>query len=258
MTPITQDQVAERIAAGNLYAPNYRSVLERRLAATLPSAGRMVLVLIDELITAGGALHAKELAGRRGLSRYTWYRAITRAVDLSLVDIDESGHVLALRADWEAWTAKIAPKMPTYGVGLRRAVTDLNRKEKAINRATAGGAAPPAWAERWQETINHRRPALDRAAVAYHQRLADLVDRADLKALIDPHRVTSTAPATPVDKALKRLTPKGTVHTGGNRLRYSEMPDHVMAEDIYPDDELELLADLAHYRAQAYASGLEA
>lgn len=243
LTPLTADQVAERVAMGQPYGHNYRRVLDRRLAAIIPSAGRMVLVLLDELQHAGAPLAVRDLADRRGRSRFTWRRAVDRALELSLVAEEEDGR-LTVRADWEEWIARLETEMPTAGTRRRRAIADCDRRLQACERMREKlklepGHRPPAWVEQWESQAADlkRRIAATEASESIRRRWAEEgmgegVVRPGNSGFWDlKRRVTAS----------ERVRPAGPVHDGPNgRVLYEQ----------FDEDEAEILLDLATYRAQ--------
>jgi len=123
LSNITQDELDERNALRD--KPMRMNVtLRRRLAASLPSAGPGVLILIDALARLGGQATAAELMEATHKKKWSVSRYLKRAADLDLVEYD--GSIAQLRDDWSDWTDSIAPFMPTADVGALRQITNAN------------------------------------------------------------------------------------------------------------------------------------
>ena len=127
LSEITPEEVearnAERRANGD--EPMRMTVtLRKRLAASLPSAGRGVLLVIDALVRLEGQATASELMAATHKKKWSISRYLRKAVQLELVEYD--GDVAVLRSDWEEWTEQITPFMPTAGNQIKQKVSNAN------------------------------------------------------------------------------------------------------------------------------------
>lgn len=139
-TPITQAELDARIeardeeraalkAAGvpdeelppRIKPQRYR----RRLAATLPSAGRRVLRIIDILAIHGGTLTRRQICDLLHLSDSALSRALSRGAELGLLDVDDR-HIVTLADDWQRQVDSKEGQMPTAGRRLERAIDDVD------------------------------------------------------------------------------------------------------------------------------------
>ena len=137
--PICESEVAERIEARNearseakragLPVPKRlrKSRYARRLSASMPSAGRAVLRIIDALTTEApdGALDHATLRNLTNMSKYTLSRAIARGVELELLETDDR-HTVTLADDWRGKVDLAEPHMPTFGRQLEREISDID------------------------------------------------------------------------------------------------------------------------------------
>lgn len=97
----------------------------RRLAATLPSAGRRVLRVVDALAIHGGMLSRRQLCGLLHLSESALSRALARGAELGLLDVDDR-HLVHLADDWKHQVDRKEGQMPTAGRRLERAIDDVD------------------------------------------------------------------------------------------------------------------------------------
>ena len=97
----------------------------RRLAATLPSAGRAVLLVINALEVNGGTLTRSQLRSLTHLGKSGLSRSVARGVELGLLDVDDR-HVVMLADDWQHQVDRKEGQMPTAGRQLERAIDDVD------------------------------------------------------------------------------------------------------------------------------------
>lgn len=105
----------------------------RRLAATLPSAGRRVLRVIDALAIHGGTLTRKQLCRLLHLSQSALSRSLARGADLGLLDVD-AHHLVRLVDDWRQQVDRQEAQMPTAGRQLERAIGDVDAGLRWLHR----------------------------------------------------------------------------------------------------------------------------
>ena len=139
-TPITQAELDARIeardeeraalkAAGvpdeelppRIKPQRYR----RRLAATLPSAGRRVLRIIDTLAIHGGTLTRRQICDLLHLSDSALSRALSRGAELGMLDAEDR-HLVHLADDWQEQVDSKEAAMPTAGRRLEREINDVD------------------------------------------------------------------------------------------------------------------------------------
>lgn len=152
-TPITEAELQARIEARQMEIaeaeavhlepppPIERSRYRRRLAASLPSAGRTVKRMIDALYTDGPALPRRELRDLLHLSSSALSRTVKRAKALALVDDD--GQVVTLRSDWSAHLENIVEFMPTAGRADRLDIADADATLRFARHRMAAKDCPP-------------------------------------------------------------------------------------------------------------------
>lgn len=135
-SPITQDELQARIdarseeiaaaLASGVTPPEpinpwrYR----RRLRATLPTAGRAALLVVDALAECGGGATYGMLRELCCMSKHALSRAVGRLVDLGLATRD--GHRVALVEEFDQVLAEVSAEMPTAGIGDERLDADMN------------------------------------------------------------------------------------------------------------------------------------
>ena len=139
-TPLTRTELNERIAARDEERAAMKAAgvpdeelpprikpqrYRRRLAATLPSAGRRVLRVIDALAVHGGTLSRKQLCALLHLSASALSRALGRGAELGLLDVDDR-HIVTLADDWKHQVDRKESQMPTAGRQLERAIDDVD------------------------------------------------------------------------------------------------------------------------------------
>lgn len=139
-TPLTRTELNARIAARDEERAALKAAgvpddelpprinprrYRRRLAATLPSAGRRVLRVVDALAIHGGTLTRKQLCDLLHLSQSALSRALGRGAELGLLDVDDR-HLVHLAGDWQQQVDRKEAQMPTAGRRLERAIDDTN------------------------------------------------------------------------------------------------------------------------------------
>lgn len=97
----------------------------RRLAATLPSAGRAVLLVINALEVNGGTLTRTQLRSLTHLGQSGLSRSVARGVELGLLEVDDR-HIVTLADDWQRQVDRKEPVMPTAGRRLEREINDVD------------------------------------------------------------------------------------------------------------------------------------
>ena len=121
--------VAEEEIPGRINPRRYR----RRLAATLPSAGPNVLLVVNTLTINGGALSRKQLRSLTHMGISGLSRAVTRGVELGLLEID-GRHLVTLVEDWQHQVDRKEAQMPTAGLYLERAINDVDAGLRWLDR----------------------------------------------------------------------------------------------------------------------------
>ena len=104
----------------------------RQLAATLPSAGTDVLLVIDALTTEGNELDRATLRKLTCMSKYALSRAVARGCELGLLET-EGRHMVTLSPDWKDQVDRKEPCMPTDGLTLEREIRDIAAAQRWID-----------------------------------------------------------------------------------------------------------------------------
>ena len=147
-TPLTRTELNERIEARNAERAELKAAgvdpselppqikprrYRRRLAATLPSAGKAVLRVIDALATEGNELDRATLRNLTCMSERSLRRAVTRGCELGLLETD-GRHMVTLAPDWKDQVNRQEPCMPTAGLTLERAISDIDAAQRWVDK----------------------------------------------------------------------------------------------------------------------------
>lgn len=209
----------------------------RRLAATLPSAGPAVLLVINALELHGGTLTRHQLRELTHLGKCALSRAVSRGIELDL--LDSSGrHLVHLADDWRQQVDRKEGQMPTAGRRLERAISDVDAGLRWLERNVH---RPDLTAEQRQQ-MERRQAKL----AARKQRLVK--ERFGLD--IDAETAGAAAGARPGDT---RQTTAQTLASKKPRRRLTEQERFIL-ERFGEDYSEEAAARWARFNAQMNAT----
>ena len=209
----------------------------RRLAATLPSAGPAVLLVINALELHGGTLTRHQLRELTHLGKCALSRAVSRGIELDLLD-SAGRHLVHLADDWRQQVDRKEGQMPTAGRRLERAISDVDAGLRWLERNVH---RPDLTAEQRQQ-MERRQAKL----AARKQRLVK--ERFGLD--IDAETARAAAGARPGDT---RQTTAQTLASKKPRRRLTEQERFIL-ERFGEDYSEEAAARWARFNAQMNAT----